>query len=108
MVARQGVDITAAPAAIAGHHIAVSHCRRPAAIGRRRGACGAGRSAGSNLTVECGTSTAPSATGTATATDGCGTPTVTYSDVVTSNCGGGRGNVHTLPGNHPRGDTATS
>jgi VCBS repeat-containing protein len=38
-----------------------------------------------DVTVSCGTSTAPSATGTATATDNCSTPTVTYSDVTSSN-----------------------
>src|SRR5262249_22520421 len=43
-----------------------------------------------NVTIECGTSTAPASTGTATATDGCGAPTVTYSDSVTNNCGSSR------------------
>jgi hypothetical protein len=38
-----------------------------------------------DVTVNCGTSTAPSATGTATATDNCSTPTVTYSDVAGTN-----------------------
>ena len=43
-----------------------------------------------NLTIECGTSTAPAATGMATATDNCDTPsqiTVTFSDVVTPGTG---------------------
>jgi hypothetical protein len=39
----------------------------------------------SDITVNCGASTLPSATGTATGTDNCGTPTVTYSDVTSGN-----------------------
>jgi hypothetical protein len=40
-----------------------------------------------NVVVECGNSTAPSATGTATAQDTCNSVTVTYNDVATNNCG---------------------
>src|SRR5262249_13666547 len=39
-----------------------------------------------NLTIECGTSTAPSSTGTATGQDGCSSVTITYSDVVSNGC----------------------
>jgi hypothetical protein len=40
-----------------------------------------------NVTVQCGSSTAPSATGTATASDSCNpNPTVTYSDSTTGTC----------------------
>jgi len=38
--------------------------------------------------VECGASTAPSATGNATALDACNAATVTYSDSVSNACGG--------------------
>src|SRR5207302_1800522 len=62
----------------------------------------------SNVTLECGASTAPSATGTATATDGCGTPTVTYSDVVTNNCGGTRVIARTWTANDQCGNSATA
>ena len=41
-----------------------------------------------NVTVECGASTSPSATGTATASDTCSSATVTYADVTTNLCGG--------------------
>jgi len=34
-----------------------------------------------NISVQCGTSTAPAATGSATATDNCSTPVIGYSDV---------------------------
>jgi hypothetical protein len=43
-----------------------------------------------DLVVECGASTAPSATGTATAQDACGSVSVTYSDSVSNNCGGSK------------------
>jgi hypothetical protein len=43
-----------------------------------------------DVAIECGTSTLPSATGAATATDTCSAVTVTYSDVVSNNCGGSR------------------
>jgi len=43
-----------------------------------------------DLVLECGASTAPSATGAATATDACSGVTVTYSDSVSNNCGGSR------------------
>jgi hypothetical protein len=43
-----------------------------------------------DLTLECGASTAPSATGNATAIDACNTATVTYIDSVTNACGGTR------------------
>ncbi len=42
----------------------------------------------SDLTLECGASTAPSATGTATAQDGCSATTVSFSDIVSNACGG--------------------
>src|SRR5439155_24414042 len=44
----------------------------------------------SDVTLECGASTTPSATGTATATDSCSTPAITYSDSVSNICGGSR------------------
>ena len=43
-----------------------------------------------NITIECGTSTAPSATGNPTASDACNAVTVTYSDIVSNACGGTR------------------
>src|SRR2546421_2819812 len=62
----------------------------------------------SNVTLECGASTAPSATGIATATDGCGTPTMTYSDVVTNNCGGTRVIARTWTANDQCGNSAST
>jgi hypothetical protein len=41
-----------------------------------------------NVVVECGSSTAPSATGNATALDACNAAAVTYSDSVSNSCGG--------------------
>jgi hypothetical protein len=38
-----------------------------------------------DITVSCGTSTAPAVTGFATATDNCSTPVVTYTDAVNGN-----------------------
>ncbi len=43
-----------------------------------------------DVALECGASTAPSATGTAVAQDGCSSVTVTYSDAVTNICGGSK------------------
>lgn len=43
-----------------------------------------------NVTLECGASTAPSATGNATAQDTCSAVTVSYSDIVSNACGGTR------------------
>jgi len=43
-----------------------------------------------DITVECGTSTAPTATGKATALDTCNAATVSYSDTVSNACGGTR------------------
>jgi len=43
-----------------------------------------------NVTIECGSSTAPNSTGTATATDTCGSATVTYSDTSVPICGNSR------------------
>src|SRR5262249_16590632 len=41
-----------------------------------------------NLVLECpATDTSTNSTGVATATDGCGSVTITYNDVVTTNCG---------------------
>src|SRR6266568_481160 len=40
-----------------------------------------------NLTLECPAPTTTNATGVATATDGCGSVTISYSDVVSNNCG---------------------
>src|SRR5262249_7809710 len=42
----------------------------------------------SDVVIECGASTNPSATGTATGQDGCSTVSISYADVVTNNCGG--------------------
>ena len=41
-----------------------------------------------NVIVECGGSTAPSATGNATALDACSTASLNYTDTVTNLCGG--------------------
>jgi len=43
-----------------------------------------------DLVIECGASSAPSATGTATAQDACSGVSVSYSDSVSNNCGGSR------------------
>jgi hypothetical protein len=43
-----------------------------------------------NLTLECPANTSTTNTGVATATDGCGTVVISFSDVVTTNCGGTR------------------
>ena len=43
-----------------------------------------------DATLECGASTAPSATGTATAHDACSSVTVSYSDSVSNICGGAK------------------
>lgn len=41
-----------------------------------------------NLTLECPANTSTNNTGIATATDGCSTATVTFNDLVITNCGG--------------------
>jgi hypothetical protein len=60
-----------------------------------------------DVALECGASTAPSATGTATATDGCSTATVSYSDVVTNSCGGSRTITRTWTATDGCGNTAS-
>src|SRR5262249_9753391 len=43
-----------------------------------------------DLTLECGASTAPSATGSAAGQDTCSSVNITYSDSISNNCGGSR------------------
>ncbi len=43
-----------------------------------------------NLSLECPANITTNNTGVATATDGCGTVTITFADLVTTNCGGTR------------------
>jgi hypothetical protein len=61
-----------------------------------------------NVTVECGSSTAPSATGTATATDAASTPVVTYTDTFTPLCGGTRIITRTWTATDPCGNSTNA
>ena len=60
-------------------------------------------------TIECTSSTDPSATGTATATDSCGTATVAYTDAAITNACGNTGEfVRTWTATDECGNTSTS
>src|SRR5262249_25071293 len=61
-----------------------------------------------NVVLECPADTTPASTGSASAQDDCGQATVSFSDVVTSPCGGSKAIVRTWTATDGCGNTATA